>query len=47
MESTSEWQKLVFDAIEILRLHMIKRGNLIKKYKLAIGFNTGNDLLDI
>lgn len=35
MESTSEWQKMVFDTIEARRLHMIERANFITKHKLT------------
>jgi hypothetical protein len=35
MEFTSEWQKMVYNAIEIRRLHIIQRASFIKKYKLT------------
>ena len=40
MESTSEWQKSVFNAIENRRLHMIQRANFIIKHKLHSSRNT-------
>ena len=35
MESTSKWQKVVFDTIEMRRLHQIERANFILNHKLA------------
>ncbi|CAF1380453.1 unnamed protein product [Adineta ricciae] len=35
MESTSQWQQMVLDAIENRRMHMTERANYIKTYKLA------------
>jgi alpha-D-ribose 1-methylphosphonate 5-triphosphate synthase subunit PhnL len=35
-ESTSEWQKIVFDSIEQRRLYMITRANFILDYKLVL-----------
>jgi len=43
IESTFDWRKMVLDAIEIRRLHMIKRANFITKHKLRTCFNTSND----
>ena len=40
MESTSEWQKSVFNAIENRRLHMIQRANFVIKHKLRTSLNT-------
>ena len=40
MESTSEWQKSVFNAIENRRLHMIQRANFMIKHKLWTSRNT-------
>ena len=40
MESTSEWQKSVFNAIENSRLHMIQRANFNIKHKLRSSRNT-------
>ena len=39
MNSTSEWQKSVFNAIENRRLHMIQRAKFIIKQKLPTSFN--------
>ena len=44
MESTSEWQKSVFNAIENRRLHMIQRANFMIKYKLRTSPNTRNNI---
>ncbi|CAF1511616.1 unnamed protein product [Adineta steineri] len=46
IQSTAQWQKLVFDAIDIRRQHMIKRTNFIIKHKLATFSNTSNDCND-
>ncbi|CAF1524217.1 unnamed protein product [Adineta steineri] len=46
IQSTAQWQKLVFDAIEIRRQHMIKRANFIIKHKLATFSNTSNNRND-
>ncbi|CAF1294106.1 unnamed protein product [Adineta steineri] len=42
IQSTAQWQNLVFDAIERRRQHMIKRANFIIKHKLATFSNTSN-----
>ena len=47
LESTSEWQHMVLNAIELRRLHIIKRANFIIKHKLATCFNTSNELPNI
>lgn len=44
MESTSEWQQMVFDTIETRRLNMIKRANCVIKHKLATSFDINNNL---
>ena len=43
MESTSEWQKSVFNAIENRRRHMIQRANFMIKHKLRTSRNTRNN----
>lgn len=42
MESTSEWQKMIFDNIGQRRLHMIERANCILQYKSVLLFRTGS-----
>ena len=44
MESTSEWQKSVFNAIENRRLHMIHRANFMITHKLRTSPNTRNNI---
>ena len=44
MESTSEWQKTIFNAIKNRRLHMIQRANFMIKRKLRTSPNTRNNI---
>ena len=44
MESTSEWQEVVFDAIETRRVHQIKRAKFLLQHKLATAFITNDNL---
>ncbi|CAF4001072.1 unnamed protein product [Adineta steineri] len=46
IQSTAQWQKLVFDTIDIRREYMIKRANFIIKHKLATFSKTSNDCKD-
>ncbi|CAF1495660.1 unnamed protein product [Adineta steineri] len=46
IQSTAPWQRLVLDAIDIRRQHMIKRASFINNHKLAIFSNTSNDCND-
>ena len=44
MESTSEWQEIVFDAIETRQVNQIKRAKFLLQHKLAPSFDTISDL---
>ena len=44
MESTSEWQAIVFNAIETRRLHQTQRAKFLLQHKLATAFITTTDL---
>ena len=47
MESTSTWQKIVLDTIEMRRLHQVERARFIIQYKLATSFHTYNNQQDV